>query len=352
MLKEIRLFTAGSEYAVCHVCAHECKVKEDKFGICGTKKNISGVLYDVNYGIIAAQFNDPVEKKPLFHFLPGSFSYSIGSPGCNFRCSGCLNADISQTYRDDDLKAYRNKIASIPETEPHHIVERAIACGAKSISYTYTEPSVFLEYGLEVMEKAFEKGLKNIFVTNGYFTDVSINALGNYLDAANIDIKFFNDRSYRKVCGGTIRPVLNTIEKLFASGVHIELATLLIEGYNDSEEELKGIAGYISQFDKNIPWHISKFIPYYKMKDVAETGTSSIQKAYEMGRVCGLNYIYAAGSAENGHMNTICPSCKNVIVNRKGFYSDEVKITAEGLCGYCGFEIYGYFNDNGLLMAY
>ncbi len=346
MLKEIKLFTTEKEYVVCHICAHECKIREDKFGICHAKKNIKGVLYDTNYGIVVAQSNDRIEKKPLFHFLPGSFSYSVASPGCNFRCNGCLNAGISQVYKDENYKLYLDKINSIQETMPDKIIERALRVGAKSISYTYTEPAVFFEYSLDTMEKALREGLKNVFVTNGYLTDMSINILKNYIDAANIDIKFFNDRSYRKMCGGTLSPVLNTIEKMFSFGIHIELTTTIIEGHNDSEEELRNLAKYIAQVSKDIPWHVLRFIPYYKMKDIKETDLSSIKRAYEIGKTHGLNYVYTGNLGEGEHINTVCPSCENTVVERIGLFPKDIKITPEGSCGFCGYRIYGAFNNN------
>ncbi len=288
----IRLFKKEDEYTQCLICAHKCRIKDGKTGVCQTILNKGGVLYSINYGILVAGNADPIEKKPLFHFMPGSFSYSIASPGCNFRCMGCQNADISQSYRDKGYEGHLEYFKGLKQTHPEEVVEIALKANCGSISYTYTDPAVFFDYSLDVMALAHENGLKNVFVTNGYYTRESINATKGLLDAANVDLKFFNDASYRRICGGRLEPVLEAVKLFYANEVHIELTTLLIDGYNNNNAEIKKIADFIASVSPNIPWHISRFFPLYKMRDGNVTAEKTILNAYNIGKAEGLKYIY------------------------------------------------------------
>ena len=346
-MKAIRLFSKEEGFTQCLICAHRCRIKAGKLGVCKTITNKDGVLYSINYGILVAQSIDPIEKKPLFHFLPGTFSYSIASPGCNFRCLGCQNADISQSYRDDNYKTYVEYFESLKKTPPKDVVESALKANCKSISYTYTDPAVFFDYSLDVMELAHKKGLKNVFVTNGYYTEESIDAAKGLLDAANVDIKFFNDANYRKICGGRLEPVLESVRLLYKYGVHLELTTLLIDEYNNNDEEIKKIADFIVSVDSNLPWHISRFFPLYKMQDGKITAEKTIINAYNIGKKAGLKYIYAGNIQLDGYEDTRCPSCGNLLIKRRGYNILEYNIIrgaiGEGKCKFCGYAIYGIF---------
>ena len=348
-MKAIRLFNKENEYTQCLICAHKCRIKDGKLGVCKTITNKGGVLYSINYGILVAQSVDPIEKKPLFHFMPGTFSYSIASPGCNFRCLGCQNADISQSYRDENYEVYLEYFKGLKQTPPEEVVENALKANCRSISYTYTDPAVFFDYSLDVMELAHKKGLKNVFVTNGYYTEESINAAKGLLDAANVDIKFFNDASYRKICGGRLEPVLETVKLLYKNGVHLELTTLLIDEYNNNDEEIKKIADFIVSVDSSLPWHISRFFPLYKMQDGHITSEKTIVNAYNIGKEAGLKYIYAGNIRLEGYEDTRCPSCGKLLIKRQGYNILENNVikgaggAGEGICKFCGYKIYGVF---------
>ncbi|MHB1698378.1 MAG: AmmeMemoRadiSam system radical SAM enzyme [bacterium] len=339
----IRLFRKEDESLQCLICAHKCRIKEGKTGVCRTILNKGGKLYSINYGILVAQSADPIEKKPLFHFLPGTFSYSIASPGCNFRCLGCQNADISQSYRDESYESYMEYFKDLKKVSPEEVVKSALKANCKSISYTYTDPAVFFDYSLDVMELAHKNGLKNVFVTNGYYTEESVGATKGLLDAANIDIKFFNDTNYRRICGGSLEPVLEAVKMFYSNGVHIELTTLLIDEYNNNGEEIKKIADFIVSVSPDLPWHISRFFPLYKMKGGQVTQQESIINAYNIGKDAGLKYIYAGNIKLDGYENTNCPSCKKLLIKRDGYNISENNVIKSGKCKFCGYKIYGEF---------
>ncbi len=264
----------------CFACNHRCIVEESDMGICGVRKNIKGKLYLLVYGIIASENIDPIEKKPLFHFLPHTKTYSIGTIGCNFKCGFCQNYRISQ------VKEIIGKEISAQE-----VVNRALKSGCKSISYTYNEPTIFAEFVKEVAVLARKKGLKNILVTNGYMTKECIDFLGDYIDAMNIDLKSLNENFYKKICKSRLSPVLETIKYAYKKGIHIEITTLIIPEENDSENELKEIVKFISGISREIPWHISRFFPMYKMKDKDLTHIDSLNRAEEIGKKY-LKYVY------------------------------------------------------------
>ena len=348
-MKAIRLFNKEDEFTQCLICAHRCRIKDGKVGVCKTIMNKDHILYSINYGILVAQSVDPIEKKPLFHFLPGTFSYSIASAGCNFRCLGCQNADISQSYRDENYEAYLEYFKGLKQTPPEEVMVSALKANCGSISYTYTDPAVFFDYSLDVMELAHKKGLKNIFVTNGYYTEESVNAVKGFLDAANVDIKFFNDASYRRICGGRLEPVLEAVKLFYKQGVHLELTTLLIDEYNNNDEEIKKIADFIVSVDSNLPWHISRFFPSYKMQDGNITAEKTIVNAYNIGKEAGLKYIYAGNIQLDGYEDTHCPSCGNLLIKRRRYNILEnnmikgIAVAGEGKCKFCGYKIYGVF---------
>jgi pyruvate formate lyase activating enzyme len=269
----------------CGLCEHRCIIRNGDTGICGVRKNIEGELFTSAYGCIVAGNIDPIEKKPLYHFLPGTKTYSIATLGCNFRCSFCQNWSISQ-IAGRDPKAIGKKVS------PGDIVESAYAYGCESISYTYTEPTIFYEYAYDTAKIAKESGLRNIFVTNGFMTREIIEHVTPVLDAVNIDLKFFKEDSYKRLCGGRLAPVLEAIKGFSEKGVWVEVTTLVIPGVNDSGEELTDIARFICGVNDQIPWHISRFHPDYQCVDKGHTPLEVLEKAVSIGEEAGLKHIY------------------------------------------------------------
>ncbi len=333
MKKEAFFYEKYSEDSVrCLLCHHKCVIAEGSAGICKVRKNRGGVLYSLNYGKPVALSLDPIEKKPLYHFLPATASFSIASYGCNFKCLFCQNWSISQ-YGGSGLE----KIGYIP---PEAVVAEAVASGASSIAYTYTEPTVFFEYAVDIAVLAGENGLKNVFISNGFF-DVS--ALGESLflfDAFNIDIKSGEGEFYKKYCSASIFPVLENVEFLVKNGMWVEVTTLLINSLNTSDKSLKKIAGFLSSLSGDIPWHISGFWPNYKMQHIEPTEKHYFERAYAIGKDSGINYIYYGNIP--GKSDTVCRNCGKIIVKRTGYSITEINI-ANGKCTYCGEKIPGIF---------
>ncbi|MEK6715505.1 MAG: AmmeMemoRadiSam system radical SAM enzyme [Candidatus Omnitrophota bacterium] len=316
----------------CFLCAHKCLIADGHFGICNVRKNIGGTLYALSYGRVISANIDPIEKKPLFHFLPGSFSYSIATLGCNFRCGFCQNWQLSQEKEAN--------FESINYVVPSEIVASALKSGCLSISYTYTEPTIFFEYAQDIAKLAKEKGLKNVFVTNGYMTKEAIYELKPYLDAANIDLKAFSDDFYKKICGGRLSPVLDSIRLMHELGIWIELTTLLVPGLNDSKEELTQIAEFIAGLDKTIPWHVSRFHPDYKMTDNIPTPIETLKLAKRVGEENDLHYVYVGNVA--GEENTYCYNCKKPVIKR--FVFDVLENNLDGnKCKYCNVPLNGIY---------
>ena len=335
MKKEALLYGKLKDKSVhCFLCSHHCKIAEEKFGFCGVRQNIGGMLYSHIYGKPCSLHVDPIEKKPLYHFLPGSSSFSIATVGCNFRCGFCQNWEISQAGISSGLELGQ-------DVSPEAIVKEAIESGCKSISYTYTEPTIFFEYAYDIAKLAKSRGLCNNFVTNGYMTQECILEIEPYLDAANVDLKFFKDSSYRKICAGSLEPVLAAIKLMKELGVWVEITTLLVPGENDSEEELFGISNFIAGVDKNMPWHISRFHPDYKFNRHKATPEASLKKAEELGRLAGLNYIYI-GNVMGWGNDTYCHDCKKLLIKREGFSIMENNIKL-GKCSFCNAVIPGVF---------
>jgi pyruvate formate lyase activating enzyme len=324
----------------CHLCAHSCKIADQEFGFCGVRQNIGGVLYSLVYGRPVAQQIDPIEKKPLYHFLPGSDSFSLATLGCNFRCGFCQNWAISQRPGKEVLGLWYQD-GGPDYLAPERIVQAALKNNCRSISYTYTEPTVFFEYALEVAKLAKAKGLYNIFVTNGFMTRECLEMLKPYLDAANVDLKFFKDSSYKKICAGSLEPVLNSIRLMREMGIWVEVTTLVVPAQNDSPDELKDIADFLANVDKDMPWHISRFHPDYKFTDYQPTPEATLRLAMDLGRQAGLTYIYA-GNVWGWGNDTYCHQCKKLLIKREGFrvLAEHIK---EGRCQYCQAFIPGLF---------
>lgn len=311
----------------CSLCYHRCTIEEGQKGICGVRENRAGTLYSMVYGKSISENVDPIEKKPLFHFFPGSQSLSIATAGCNFKCLHCQNSSISQMPRDNNYIAGN----ALP---PSKIVLLAKEYNCRSISYTYTEPTIYFEYAFETSKLAREEGLANSFVTNGYITPEALKTIHPYLDAANIDLKSFSDDFYRKVCGAKLQPVLDSITLYYQLGIWVEITTLLIPGYNDSLEELTDIAKFIKNIDEKIPWHITAFYPTYRLTDPPPTSIQSLRKAREIGLAEGLRYVYEGNIPGKGSENTSCYNCNKTLIQRLGFSIIENRIK-DGKCPEC-----------------
>jgi pyruvate formate lyase activating enzyme len=334
MLREALLYKKLEDSKVsCFLCSHHCLIADGKFGICNVRENSGGTLYTHAYGRLVAQNIDPIEKKPLFHFLPGSTSFSIAAAGCNFQCGFCQNWQISQ------IKEARTIGLRSEEVKPEEVVKQAKRSGSKSISYTYTEPTIFFEYALDVGQLAKREGLYNVFVTNGYMTEEMIRMAQPWLDAANIDLKSFDDAYYRKLCKGSLAPVLKSIELMKKLGIWIEVTTLVLPGQNDSADELRKIAEFLAGTDPAIPWHISRFYPQYQMDNLESTPMKTLSRAYEIGKESGLRYVYL-GNVMGKETNTYCPRCKELLIERAGYRIPKYQVK-EGECFHCKASIDG-----------
>lgn len=287
MMKEAILYQPLEDKKVqCLVCNHKCKISESKRGICSVRENQEGTLYTLNYGKTIALNIDPIEKKPLYHFLPGTKIYSFAAVGCNFRCSWCQNWEISQSPKP-------NKLIVGTSISPQEHVQGALDHACPSIAYTYSEPTVFVEYALDTMKLAKEAGLKNVWVTNGFMSRETLDTIIPYLDAANVDFKGANDDTYSKYCGGKAEPIMNNLKYLHQAGVHIEITTLIVPGINDTSDQLEYIAHFIgTELSTQIPWHLSRFFPAWKMMDTPITPMETLTMAQAIGRKQGLKHIH------------------------------------------------------------
>lgn len=318
----------------CKLCNHFCTLDEGKTGICGVRVNKEGTLYTLVYGNIIAENIDPIEKKPLYHFLPGTPAFSIATIGCNFSCSFCQNYEISRGWEKD-------AVMSGVKEKPESIVKKALLHHCRSISYTYTEPTIFFEFAYDTAKTARENGLKNTFVTNGYMSREALKLIAPYLDAANVDIKG-DEEFYKKMCKARLSPVLENIKLMKELGIWVEVTTLIIPEYNDSEEKIKEAACIIKNIDSSIPWHISRFFPAYKMAAHFPTSEKTIKKAREIGLAAGLKYVYTGNIPGDEGENTYCPRCKSVVIKRDGYSIRENNIE-DGKCRLCDEKIDGVF---------
>jgi len=325
----------------CDLCAHRCVVGPGRKGVCMVRENRDGTLYTLVYGIPLSQAVDPVEKKPLFHFYPGSTAFSIATAGCNFRCDFCQNADISQMPRD------RGQILGRQST-PEHVVRAAQQYGSRSIAYTYTEPTIFFEYSYDIARIAHQVGIASLYVTNGYMTREMLelfqgmdNGHEPWLDAANVDLKAFRDETYKRVCGARLQPVLDSLKRMKELGIWVEVTTLVVPDLNDSDAELGEIAQFIAaELGVETPWHVSRFHPDYKMSDRGPTPATTLHRAYELGREAGLRYVYVGNLPGAGLEDTICPGCGQTVIGRWGFQVKQRNIQA-GKCAFCDTVIDG-----------
>lgn len=333
---EARLYEQQAENKVqCNLCSHRCEIKPGKRGKCNVRENREGKLYSLVYDRIIARHVDPIEKKPLFHFYPTSLAYSIGTVGCNFRCKFCQNADIAHMATD-----HQGRIMGKAFT-PEQIVEEAEITGCKSIAYTYTEPTVFFELAYDAARAAHEKGIKNVFVTNGYMTGEALEMISPYLDAANVDLKAFTDAFYKKFCSARLNPVLESLKKMREQGVFLEVTTLLIPGLNDSADELRAMTEFmVSELGDHTPWHVSRFHPTYRLTDRPSTPVETLRKAREIGLSSGLKYVYTGNVPGEASECTYCPKCGANVIQRRGFTVVENRVQ-EDQCPDCGAPIEG-----------
>ena len=322
-------YKAQGDKIVCLLCRHYCKLKEGQVGICGVNKNENGKLVNLVYGKVSAINIDPIEKKPLYHFLPASTSLSIGTVGCNFKCPFCQNWQISQT----------SSLEGSYDITPNQLVDIALEKGCKSISYTYNEPTIFYPFAKDVALLAKEAGLKNVFVSNGFETPEIIEDMVGVIDAFNIDIKGFSSEYYKKYLKGDLNGVLDTLKLLKKHNFWVECTTLIVPGDNDSDEELGKIANFIAnELDIDTPWHISAFHPDFKVQEKEATSIETLQRAFNIGKEAGLNYIYMGNVLSDGI--TYCPECNKELIWRTGF-SVRKNILSDGKCPKCGTAIAG-----------
>jgi pyruvate formate lyase activating enzyme len=332
--KEAYLYEKKEKSRVrCFLCSHRCLIKEGAIGICGVRENQGGTLRSLVYGKVIARHVDPIEKKPLFHFLPSTRSYSIATVGCNFKCLFCQNADISQMPADQ-------KQIWGEDMTPQMIVDDALANRSATISYTYTEPTIFYELAADTARLAVSKGIRNIFVTNGYMTEECLEDINPDLHGANVDLKSYTDRFYREQCGAKLEPVLKAIGTMRKMGVWVEVTTLLIPGLNDSREELENLAKFLADLDPNIPWHISRFHPTYRLTNVNATPAQSIHMAKGIGHEMGLRYVYTGNLPGDEGEKTFCHGCGELLIDRTGFFVSKNRIK-DNQCPKCEAEIPG-----------
>jgi len=336
-MKQARFWIQHQGEAVqCRLCPHGCIIKEGRSGICAVRRNEGGTLYSLVWGRSIAANVDPIEKHPLFHFLPGSRSFSIATVGCNLQCEFCQNSDISQYPREEGRITGRDFF-------PEDVAQEAQAHHCASIAYTYTEPTIYLEYVLDTAAVAKTRGIANVLVTNGYTTaDVIRDEFPGLIDAANVDLKAFTERFYKELCKARLKPVLDAIQAYHAAGVWIELTTLLIPGENDSAQELKDIAVFIKSVSADIPWHVSRYYPRYHYDKAGPTPIDALEQARDIGLAEGLRFVYTGNVPGRAGEHTYCPQCGATVIERMGF-SIQARRMVDGCCAQCRTPIPGRF---------
>ncbi len=337
-MKEAILYEKLEDKKVqCRVCNHYCTILPNKRGICGVRENKDGELFFLVYGKAISEGIDPIEKKPFFHFLPGTKSLSIATVGCNFRCENCQNWQISQASKQSGY----TDLEIIGEDLPaEKVIKDAIKNNCQSIAYTYTEPTIFVDYALDCMKLAHKKGLKNVWVSNGYMSDETLKLIIPYLDAINVDLKFFDNKNYQKICGGKLDPILKNLKMLKNNSVWVEVTTLAIPTLSDDPETFNKIASFIkNKLGSETPWHISAFSPEisYKMQHIPPTEIATLKTAYTIGKKVGLKYVYTGNVPGLDSEHTYCPKCNAVVIERLGFRTD--RHDHDGNCPDCNSSV-------------
>ena len=333
--REAMLYEPAEGGAVrCRLCGNGCVIEPDKLGICRVRQNVGGKLVSLNYDNIIAIHVDPIEKKPLFHFLPGSLALSIAAAGCNFQCAFCQNWQISQAPRTGAALGGQ-------AMKPAVIVDVAERNRCASISYTYTEPTIFFELAFDTATLARAKGIKNTFVSNGFMTPEAVRTIAPVLDGINVDLKAFRDETYRQVMRARLEPVLTCLRALVAEGVWVEVTTLVVPGMNDSDEELGDIAGFIAgELGTDVPWHVSRFHGDYQMDGQRPTPIDTLDRAARIGRQAGLKFVYSGNVPGDQNESTLCPSCGTMLIHRVGYAIHESRLAA-GACPDCHTPVAG-----------
>ena len=322
----------------CNLCGHRCRIAAGELGICRVRQNVGGKLKTLSFGRLVAMNVDPIEKKPLFHFLPGSKSLSIATAGCNFQCEFCQNWQISQQPRTGSGGGGQF-------ISPEQIVTAARQHECASISYTYTEPTIFFELAYETGRLAHEAGIRNCFVSNGYMTRDAVRTIAPYLDAINVDLKAFRDETYRSVMHARLQPVLDCLKELIAADIWVEVTTLVVPGMNDSREELADIAGFIAnELGVHVPWHVSRFHGDFQMASLPPTPLETLMMACELGQAAGLKYIYCGNASGQVDERTHCPSCSKTVIDRVGYTVRTISLI-DGCCDDCGEAVEGVWLD-------
>ncbi|MCE8426435.1 MAG: AmmeMemoRadiSam system radical SAM enzyme [Candidatus Methanoperedens sp.] len=314
----------------CGICSHRCTISDGNLGVCRTRENRDGTLYTLIYNTVSSEAVDPIEKKPLYHFLPGTRSYSLGSIGCNFKCQHCQNWNISQV----PLEAAHTR-----EITPEEAIRRAVDSGSRSISWTYNEPAIWHEYTYDSAVLAKKAGLKTIYVTNGYITSEALHRMAPFLDAFRVDIKSFSEDFYRKTCGARLGPVLESTKLAKELGMHIETITLLIPTKNDSADEITQIVRWVhDNLGVDTPMHFTRFHPMFKMDDLYPTPSSTLEMAYDIAKKEGMRFVYLGNAPGHKYENTYCPKCNALLIDRRGFSVSAVRVK-DGKCLECGERI-------------
>jgi pyruvate formate lyase activating enzyme len=334
-MKEAVLYDRLEDRVVkCRLCRHGCKIDEGKKGICGVRLNKDGTLFTLVYDKVVSTNVDPIEKKPLFHFLPGSKSFSIATVGCNFFCTFCQNYSISQMPRD------RGRIIG-EAYSPSEIVALAVANDCRSIAYTYTEPTIYYELARETMAEAKKSGVFNVFVTNGYMTRDMLDDAKSLIDAANVDLKAFNDRFYLHYCKARREGVIDTLRYMKELGIWLEVTTLLIPTLNDDPTEVRELARFIrNDLGAETPWHVSRYYPQYKEQGLPPTDVDSLRRVRQVGLDEGLHYVYTGNVPWDPGEKTYCPGCSLLLIDREG-YRIQKNALKDGLCPKCGYQLEG-----------
>lgn len=331
MKKEAILYDKIGKSLNCKVCERRCLISDGKKGFCEMRENIAGTLFTLNYAAASSVAIDPIEKKPLFHFHPGSTVLSLGSVGCNFRCKHCQNWNISQASIED---------MALREILPEDAVELAKEYGCKSIAWTYNEPTMWLEYTIDSAIIAKKKNIKTVYVTNGYMSEESLDTIGPYLDAANVDLKGMSEKFYKELCDARMQPVLDNIKRIYDKKIHLEITNLMIPGYNDSEENINALVKFmVDEVGTDVPLHFTRFFPYYELKDLPPTAISDLEKAYNIAKDAGMKYVYVGNVPSRNGENTYCYSCGELLIERNSYNIMDNNLKNDEKCPKCGANI-------------